>query len=85
MAVSYDQLSQFNEFAKAFIHQADTNLTLDELWDQWRLENPTPDEMHEDVLAVKAAIADMQLGDRGMPVVEHIQQMRKKYDLPSDA
>jgi hypothetical protein len=82
MTVTNEDLNQFHEFAKVVIARSDDKLTLDELWDQWRLENPTQAEFEENVLAVKSAIRDMEAGDRGMPVEEHVREVRKKYNLP---
>ncbi|MCG8583979.1 MAG: hypothetical protein MI757_04620 [Pirellulales bacterium] len=81
----HDQLSQFNAFARATIARQNNELTLDELWDRWRLENPTTAEADEDLLAVRAAVNDMNNGDRGVPAREHIDAMRKKYGLPASA
>lgn len=83
MAVTHDDLNQFQAFAKVAIAQSGDRLTLDDLWDQWRLEHPTQEEFEEDVLAVKEAIDDMERGDRGIPFDQHIDEMRKKHNLPS--
>lgn len=84
MAVTTEDLHQFNEFAKVVIARVGSKVTLDEIWDQWRLENPTSDELRENVLAVNAAIRDMEQGDLGISATEHVQQLRTKFNLPSN-
>ena len=67
------------------ISQGGESLSLDDLWDRWRLENPTPEEAREDLQAVKESIRDMENGDHGAAVEDHIRDMRKRYGLPADA
>lgn len=84
MIATHDELDRFNEFARTRIDQTDEQLTLDELWDLWRLQNPNSAEHAENVAAVKAALRDMENGDRGLPAEEQIRAMREKYNLPSE-
>ncbi|MFO7904472.1 MAG: hypothetical protein ACQESR_22765 [Planctomycetota bacterium] len=58
---------------------------MDELYDLWRLEHPTPDELDEKMRAVQAALDDFENGDRGVPLEEAIREIRKKHNLPADA
>ena len=83
MAVTQSDLNQFQAFAKVVIAQSGERLTLDELWDRWRLNCPSEQEAEENVLAVKAAVRDMENGDLGIPVEQHLQEIRKKYNLPT--
>ena len=60
-------------------------LTIDELYDQWRIENPSDTELTENVAAVKASLRDLHDGDRSIPHDEHMRQLGDQYDnLPSD-
>ena len=83
MSVSRDHIDSFHRFALAQLDKLDADATIDELYDQWRLENPTREEQEADSLAVKAALRDMENGDRGMPFDEHLRQMRAKYMIQS--
>jgi hypothetical protein len=85
MAVTQSDLHQFQEFAKVVITQSGEHLTLDELWDRWRLNCPFEQEENENILAAKAAVRDMENGDLGIPVEQHLEEVRKKYNLPSVA
>ncbi len=80
MTMMHEQLDAFTAFAKHAIAQ-DESLSLDELWDRWRLENPLPAEAAKDELAVKAALRDMELGDNGIPAEEHLRDVREQYGL----
>ena len=81
MPAIQQQLESFNEFVASRIKDAKTDATIDELFDVWRLQNPTPEEHAEDLAAVKAAIEDMENGDRGIPLADHIQEMKDRYNL----
>lgn len=39
----------------------------------------------EDVAAIRAAIADMESGDRGKPFDEFVEEFRKKHGIAQDA
>jgi hypothetical protein len=72
-----DQINSFHQFALQQLSDGE-ELSIDELYDTWRTQNATP----EDLAAVQAAIDDMQNGDRGMPLEEHVGQMREKHKIP---
>ena len=78
------QIDSFYRFATERIRRC-SNLTMDELYDLWRLEQPTPDELDQNVRAVQAALDDLENGDRGVPLEEAIREIRKKHNLPADA
>ena len=69
-------LEAFARFARD--HANGTNPpTIDELFYQWRTENPPAD----DLLAIKASLRDVDAGERGKPIDEHLDDMRKKHNL----
>ena len=76
MAITQSDLDSFNLFAQSKLD--DSNMTLDELWHLWRIENPTDEEYAENVAAVNAAIEDYKAGDQGRPAGELIQELREK-------
>ena len=82
MPITTRQLNAFHAFAEQVISARGDQLSLDDLWDQWRLHNPTAEEANADLLAVKAAICDMENGDQGVPATEHIRSVREKFNLP---
>lgn len=79
MAITHEQLDSFHEFAKGQLDNNGSDLTFAELYEMWRVENPADEELAENVAAVKAAIRDMEQGDRGVPFDDHIREMREKY------
>lgn len=54
-------IESFSEFAKAKVDQAGNDLSIDDLYDEWRTQHPPAD----DLLAIKASLRDMENGDTG--------------------
>ena len=77
MASIENDLQDFAEFARNHVDGNEHPPTIDELFDQWRLENPPSD----DILAIKASLRDVDGGEGGKPVGDHIDEMRKKHNL----
>jgi hypothetical protein len=84
MQTTLDELHRFHRFAEEKLSNGGSDLTLEQLVDLWNIENPSPEALREDVLAVKAALRDLDNGDRGIPVEELIQKMRDKYGLAEE-
>ena len=78
-----EQIDSFRRFASGRL-QDGSELSMDELYDLWRIENPPPAELDENVRAVQAAIDDLENGDRGVPLEEAIREARAKHNLPAD-
>lgn len=57
---------------------------MDELYDEWRSHHLPPEELHENVLAVRAAIRDMENGDAGQDAGEFIAELRAELDLDDE-
>jgi len=79
MAVTQSELNQFHRYAVEKISEGSEAESLQELLDLWQIENPSPDRLREDVLAVKAALRDLDAGDRGIPFEEHLREMKARY------
>jgi hypothetical protein len=79
MTTTEQDLASFASFARQKIEAGEDELTIDELFDQWRLENPTDEQYAENVAAIQAAIRDYKAGDRGTPAGEHSAQLRRKF------
>jgi hypothetical protein len=81
MSTTEQDLSSFTSFARKQIAAGQSNLTIDELFEQWRSENP-PDELYaENVAAINASIQDYRRGDRGSLAGQHSAQLRREYGL----
>lgn len=75
MPTTAQELDTFTALAGERLPNAG-ELSLDELCDLWRAENPSDEQHAENVAAVSAAIPDFQDGDRGTPAGEHSDQLR---------
>jgi hypothetical protein len=77
------ELAQFQQF---IANQVATGSTIspEEALDLWRQENPLQSTFEEDVLALRAALADLDAGERGIPLAEFEKEFRRRYGLASD-
>jgi len=81
MATTAEELDSFNDFARDRLSNGGSDLSLDELFDLWRHENPSDQLYGENVAAVAAAIEDFRNGDRGTPAGEDSNSLRKEYGI----
>jgi len=79
-----EQIEDFYQFATERLENGSADLTMDELYDEWRIKNPTPEEFAENVAAIQAAIDDMNNGDKGRDAREISRELREKYNLPQN-
>ena len=82
MPTTQEEIDNFHRFASK--ERTNTDYTLDELYDRWRIENPTDQEHRENVAAIAASIRDMEAGDTGTPAKEVVRKLREKFSLASD-
>jgi hypothetical protein len=80
-----DQVESFRQFATVQIDRGGESLSVDELYSLWRARNPTPSEMADSVAKVKAAYAEMQAGDPGVPAREALRRACHDLGLVIDA
>lgn len=73
-----EEINDFSRFAFEQLNQGGAVLSMNELYDLWRRQNPDPDEYAEDVAAVNAAIQDYKNGDRGRPAGELSRTLREE-------
>ena len=76
------QLDSFYRFATEQLENGGSEKSVDELYDQWRFENPSPEDLAENVAAIQASIDDMNRGETGREAGEIIGQLRDELDLP---
>ena len=81
MSTTQQDLDSFASFARHRIASGQHVLSLDELFDQWRAENPSDEQFAENVTAVNASIQDFKNGDRGTPAGEHSDQLRREFRM----
>lgn len=63
MATTKQDLDSFTQYARLRLERGDEELSIDELFDLWRTENPSPASRAEDVAAIAAAIEDLTAVD----------------------
>ncbi len=79
MATSEQELASFTSYARERIESGQRNLTIEELFDQWRTENPSDEQYADNVAAVQASIQDFKNGERGTFAGEHSAQLRRDF------
>ena len=82
MATTTQELDSFTQFAKERLEAGDPGPSLDELFDLWRIENPTDAEYAENIAAIAGAIEDFRSGDRGRPAGELSRELRIEFGIP---
>ena len=78
-----EQIDSFYRFATEQLANGGSDKSIDELYDQWRYENLTPEELEENVAALQAAIDDMNAGDTGRDAARVEQELRDELNLPA--
>ena len=78
-----EQLDSFYRFATEQLANGGSEKSIDALYDQWRFENLSPEELLENVAAVKSAIDDMNNGDLGRDAGEVERELREELNLPT--
>lgn len=81
MTTTQQDLDSFTTYARQVIATGQRDLSIDELFDQWRSENPSDEQYAESVAAVKASIQDFKRGERGSIAGEHSAQLRREFGV----
>lgn len=83
MASVAEELESLYKFANSRVRTSNSREeSLDELYAEWRANNPSPELLELDVRAVRAAIRDMEAGEIGRPVSEFITEFRQENGWP---
>ena len=81
MATAEQDIDSFTRYVREKIDSGQGHLTIDELFDQWRVENPSDEQYAENVAAVQASIDDFNHGERGTIAGEHSAELRRQFGL----
>ena len=76
------ELREFHDFVGEKLSNGGTDLSPEEVLDQFRVLHPGPNELMESVSAVRQALTDMAAGDRGRPVDDVLTDLRTRHNLP---
>jgi hypothetical protein len=83
MAVSLEQIESFHQFAHDRAKNGGADLTMDEIYDLWRLENLPPEELQESLESLRRGIADAEAG-RVRPADDVIEELRHRIEAASE-
>jgi len=75
------ELESFTVYVMQHLEREDSLLSIDELFDQWRAENPSDALYAENVAAINASIQDFNHGERGTVAGEHSHQLRREFGI----
>ena len=77
-----NDLRAFKGFIEEKLSNGGSDLTPEEALVHWELENQTDEEREDTLQAIREGIADMEAG-RVRPAREALNELRRKYNLPS--
>jgi hypothetical protein len=72
------QLDQFRQFALARLQSSGSEVAIDELYDEWRLQEPDPQEINKNAKAIEASLRDLERGVQGKPKDEFVRHFKTK-------
>ncbi|MEX2305991.1 MAG: hypothetical protein WD738_00250 [Pirellulales bacterium] len=81
MLVTQQDLDSFHRFAQQKLQNGGA-VSIEELFDLWRIEHPSPEEQEEIHAAIRRGLADIKAG-RGRPTEDVMSELRRKYNLPA--
>jgi hypothetical protein len=84
MSITQQQLDGFYRFASDQIQLGGADTTFLALFDEWRIQNPSSPELHENVQAIKAALRDMENGQTGRSFGEFAAEFRQRNNIPNE-
>ena len=84
MSVTRDELERFHDFAVSLVSVNRPEVTWLQLFELWRMENPTVGEYHENVAAIREAVAAMDAGQM-RPLSDFDADFRQRHGIASDA
>ena len=84
MTVTKEDLDRFHDFAVSLVSRAESDLTWVQLFELWRLENPSVDEYAENVAAIREALDAMDAG-RMRPFSAFDSEFRQRHGITNSA
>lgn len=84
MNVTTEELDRFHDFAISLVSGADSDVTWRQLFEAWRLQNPSVAEYEENVAAIRESLDAMDAG-RMRPFLDFDAEFRNRHDITSDA
>jgi hypothetical protein len=81
MATTTQELQSFYRYAEQRLHNGGSELSLQDLFEEWRASNPTPEELHTNVLAVRAALRDLDAGEKGQSIEGFVTEFERRNGI----
>jgi len=83
MSVTKEQLDSFHRFASEKLDNGGSDVSWQELFQLWQLENSTDEERAEVNAIIRQGDEDIAAG-RGRPADEVNDELRRKYNLSAE-
>ncbi len=80
MALTQEQLDSFHRFATDKVSNGGAELSVADLYNLWRLENPTAEEQKDNEAALAEGLDDIRAG-RTQPVDEVMRELKQKHNI----
>ena len=84
MPATLEELTRFQDFAAKRLASDESELSMQQLLDLWRIDNPDAEELQESVSSIKEALEDWDQGDRGMPYEDHIRELKAQIGMADE-
>ena len=84
MSITKEELDRFHEFAVSLVSGAGSDVTWLQLFELWRLQNPSVAEHEENVAAIRESLDAMDAG-RMRPFAAFDAEFRQRHGITSDA
>jgi len=81
MSITLEQLNQFRDYAEQRLSAGSATLDMVELAAEWQFQHESRDHLKEDILAVKAALRDMDAGETGRPMAEFLKEFEELHQI----
>ncbi len=84
MRVTVEELDRFHDFAVSLVSGAESDVTWPQLFELWRLQNPSVAEYQENVAAIRESLDAMDAGQM-RPFSAFDAEFRNRHGITSDA
>ena len=81
-AIIHQQIDCFKAWVSERLQNDTMVRTLDDLFDEWRIEHPTDEEVAQSVASLRRAL-DQAEGGEGRPATEFMRDFRERHNLPT--
>jgi hypothetical protein len=84
MSITKAELDRFHDFAVSLVSGTESGVTWLQLFELWRMENPSDAEYRENLAAVRESLEAMEAG-RMRPLADVDAEFRKRHGMTSEA